>query len=251
VQEARLISDYLDQLGAALRFDRSLSRGVVREVEDHLQEAAAADTVGDRREAERRAIARFGDPRAIAAQFASVSVARQAKRTGAALILVVAGVFVTMKSRVVWYAVTQWTVSDDMKAVSGIAGLVDRYSFWSSVVVAIGGFAYINSRRVSPILDAGYRRQLRLAFILCLVATTFLAVSVLSEGVLTALHLRRTELDAGVLVPIISMAIEAAGVGVLAFQIRSMTRKALSVAALLTTQATGCKVSPRPVVCPR
>jgi hypothetical protein len=62
-----------------------------------------------------------------------------------------------------------------------------------------------------------------------------LAVSVISEGVLTALHLRGTELHAGVLVPIISMAIEAAGVGVLAFQIRSMTRKAVSVAALLTT----------------
>lgn len=235
MQEAGLISDYLDQLGDALRFDRSLSRGVVPEVEDHLQEAAAANAFGDRREAERRAIASFGDPHAIAAQFASVSLAKQAKRTGAALILVIAGVFVTMKSRVVWYAVTQWTVSDDMKAVSGIAGLVDRYSFWFSVVVAIGGFAYINSRCVSPILDAGYRRQLRLAFILCLVATTFLAVSVISGGVLTALHLRGTELHAGALVPIISMAIEAAGVGVLAFQIRSMTRKAVSIAALLKT----------------
>jgi hypothetical protein len=235
VQEAGLISDYLDQLGDALRFDRSLSRGVVPEVEDHLQEAAAANAVGDRREAERRAIASFGDPHAIAAQFASVSLAGQAKRTGAALILVIAGVFVTMKSRVVWYAVTQWTVYDDMKAVSGIAGLVDRYSFWFSVVIAIGGFAYINSRCVSPILDARYRRQLRLAFILSLVATTSLAVSVISEGVLTALHLRGTEHHAGALVPIISMAIEAAGVGVLAFQIRSMTRKAVSIAALLKT----------------
>jgi hypothetical protein len=47
--------------------------------------------------------------------------------------------------------------------------------------------------------------------------------------------LRGTELYAGALVPIISMAIEAAGVGVLAFQIRSMTRKAVSIAALLKT----------------
>jgi hypothetical protein len=236
MQETGLISKYLDQLGDALRFDRSLSRGVVREVEDHLQEAAAADAVGDRREAERRAIASFGDPQAIAAQFASVSLARQANRTGAALILVIAGVFVTMKSRVVWYAVTQWTVCDDMKAVSGIAGLVDRYSFWFSVVVAIGGFAYISSRCVSPILDAGYRRQLRLAFVLCLVATTFFGrVRHISDGVLTALHLRGTELHACALVPIISMAIEAAGVGVLAFQIRSMTRNAVCIAALLKT----------------
>jgi hypothetical protein len=36
------------------------------------------------------------------------------------------------------------------------AGLisVDRYSFWFSVVIAIGGFAYINSHRISPALDA-------------------------------------------------------------------------------------------------
>jgi hypothetical protein len=235
MQETGLISDYLDQLGDALRFDRSLSHGVVREVEDHLQEAAAAGPACDRRDAERRAIARFGDPHALAAQFASVSLARQANRTGAALILVIAGVFVTMKSRVVWYAVTQWTVCDDMKAVSGIAGLVDRYSFWFSVVVAIGGFAYLNSRCVSPILGAGYRRQLRLSFILYLVATTSLTVSVISDGVLTALQLSGTGLHAGALLPVVSMAIEVAGIGVLAFQIQSMTRTAASVTALLKT----------------
>jgi hypothetical protein len=235
MQEAGLISDYLCSLADALRFDRSLSRCVVREVEDHLLEAAAAGPAGDRREAERRAIAHFGDPHAIAAQFASVSLARQARRMGATLIVVAAAVFVTMKSRIVWYAVTHWAASDDMKAVRGIAALIDRYSFWFSVVIAIGGFAYINCRRVSQILDVGYRRQLRLALILCLVATTSMAVSVTSDGVLTALHLLGTEFHAGSLVPIISMAIEVAGVGILAFQIWSMTRRAASIAALLKT----------------
>jgi hypothetical protein len=234
MQEAGVISDYLDQLADALRFDRSLSRCVVQEVEDHLQEAAAAGPARDRCEAERRAIANFGDPHVLAAEFASVSLARQARRTGAALILVIAAVFVTMKSRVAWYAVTQWTASDDVKAVSGIAGLVDRYSFWFSVVIGIAGFAYISSR-ISPVVDAGYRRQLRLSFILCLVATTSLTVSVISDGVLTALQLYGTELHARSLVPVISMAIEVAGVGVLAFQIRSMTRRAASIATLLKT----------------
>jgi hypothetical protein len=235
MQEAGLISDYLCSLADALKFDRSLSRCVVQEVEDHLQEAAAADSAGDTREAERRAIARFGDPHALAAQFASVSLARRARRTGAALILVIAAVFVTMKSRVVWYAVTQWTASDDMKAISGIAGLVDHYSFWFSVVIAIGGWWYVSSRRISPIPDAGYRRQLRLSFILCLVATASLAVSVISDGVLTALQLRGAGFHAGALVPVISMAIEVAGVGVLASEIWSMTRRAASIAALLKT----------------
>jgi hypothetical protein len=234
-QEAGLISGYLDQLADALRFDRSLSRGVVQEVEDHLQEAAAAGPSCDRREAERRAIASFGDPHAIAAQFASVSLARQARRTGAALILVVAAVFVAMKSRVAWYAVTQWTACDDMKAVSAIAGLVNRYSFWFAVVIAIGGWAYVSSRRICPVPDAGYRRQLRLSFILCLVATASLAVSVISEGVLTALRLHGAGFHAVALVPVISMAIEGAGVGILAFQIWTMTRRAASIATLLKT----------------
>jgi hypothetical protein len=101
------------------------------------------------------------------------------------------------------------------------------------VVVAIGGFAYINSRCISPVLDAGYRRQLRLSLILCLVATASLTVSVISDGVLTAFQLRGTDFHACVLVPVISMAMEVAGVGVLAFQIRSMTRRAASTAALL------------------
>jgi hypothetical protein len=235
VQEAGLISDYLCSLADALSFDRSLSQCVVQEVEDHLQEAAASDPAGNRREAERLAIANFGDPHALAAQFASVSLARQARRTGAALILVAASVFVTMKSRVVWYAVTQWTTSDDMKAVSEIAALVDRYSFWFSVIISIGSWAYISGRRISPIPDAGYRRQLRLSFVLCLVAAASLTVSVISDGVLTALQLQGTGFHARAFIPVVSMAVEVAGVGILAFQIWSMTRRALSVAALLKT----------------
>jgi hypothetical protein len=235
MQDAGVISDYLESLAEALRFDRSLSRCVVQEVEDHLREGAAADPACDRREAERRAVANFGDPHALAAQFAVVSLARQARRTGVSLILVIATVFVTMKARVMWYVVTQWTASDDMKTVSGVAGLVDRYSYWSAVVIGIGGWAYINSRRVSPVLDAGYRNQLRLSFILCLVAATFLTVSVISDGVLTALRLHGTEFHACALVPIISMAMEVVCVGVVAFQIRRMTRRAASIAPLLNT----------------
>jgi hypothetical protein len=235
MQEAGLISDYLERLADALRFDRSLSRCVVQEVDDHLQEAAAAGPACDRREAERRAIANFGDPQSLAAQFASVSLAKQAWRTGATLIVVIAAVFVTMKSRVAWYAITEWTASDDMKAVSGIAKLVDHYSFWFSAVIGIACFAYISARRISPSLDAGYRRRLRLSSILCLIATASLTVSVISDGVLTALQLRGIECHAGAVVPVVSMAIEVAGIGVLAHQIQTMTRRAASIATLLKT----------------
>ena len=235
MQEAGVISDYLQALADALRFDRSLSRCVLQEVEDHLRERVAADPVGDGLEAERRAIASFGDPHAIAAQFAVVSLARQTRRVGAALILIISGVFVTMKSRVAWYAAMQWTASDDMTAVSGVAKLVDHWSFWFSVIVGIGSWAYISSRRISPALDAAYRKQLRIAFFLCLAATISLAVSVISDGILTALQLRGTELYACSLVPVFSMAIEVAGVCVLAFQIRCMMQRATSTATMLKT----------------
>jgi hypothetical protein len=232
MQEAGVISDYLKALADAFRFDRSLSRCVLQEVEDHLREAAAADPTCEGIEAERRAIANFGDPDVIAAQFASISLARQARSAGAVLILIIATVFVTMKTRVVWYIVTQWTVCDDMAAVIGIAASIDGYSFWFSVIIGIGGFAYITSRRISPVLDEGYRKQLRFSFILCLVATASLSVSVVSDGVLTALQLRGTEFCAGSLVPILTMAIEVGGIGILAFQIRHMMRRVTSTAAL-------------------
>ena len=106
-----MISDYLDSLVGALSFDRPLSGRVRQEVEDHLREAVAADPAGDGPEAERRAIANFGDPRVIAAEFAMVSLAKQTRRVGAAIILVIAGVFIAMKARVAWYAVTQCAIS--------------------------------------------------------------------------------------------------------------------------------------------
>ena len=47
--------------------------------------------IGSRRE--RRAIANFGDPHVIAAQFAVISLAEQTRKVGATVVLVVAGVF--------------------------------------------------------------------------------------------------------------------------------------------------------------
>jgi len=230
-----MISAYLESLAGALSFDRSLSRCVRQEVEDHLWEAVAADPISDRLEAERRAIANFGDPHVIAAQFAVISLAKQTRRVGAAVVLVVAGVFIVMKARIEWYAATQWAISDDLKAVGAIVGLIDRYSFWLSVMIGIGAVAYIGGRRIPAAFHPAYRAQLSRFFLLCAAATAALIVSVISDGVLTALRLFGTELRVGFLVPIFSMAIEIACAGVLVFQIRSLTQRATSTAALLKT----------------
>jgi hypothetical protein len=230
-----VISDYLNSLEGALGFDRSLSRRVRQEVEDHLWEAVAADPAGDRAEAEQRAIANFGDPHAIAAQFAMVSLAKRTRGAGLAVILVIAGVFIAMKARVAWYAVMQCAVSDDMRVVSGIVGLIDRYAFWLSVIIAIAGWAYINGRRTPAAVHTAYRKQLRRCLFLCTAATGALFVSVISDGVLTVLRLPGTELSAEFVVPIFSMAIEIVCAGVLVLQIRRVTQRAISTAALLKT----------------
>jgi hypothetical protein len=228
-----VISDYLESLVGALSFDRSLSRRVRQEVEDHLREAVAADPMGDGLEAERRAVANFGDSHAIAAQFAVVSLATQTRRAGVAIILVIAGVFIAMKARVAWYAMMQCAVSDDIRAVSGIVGLIDRYAFWLSIMIGIGGWAYICGRRTPAVFYTAYRKPLRRFFLLCIAATAALAVSVISDGVLTALRLPEAELSAEFLIPIFSMAIEIACAAVLVFQIRGITQRATATAALL------------------
>jgi hypothetical protein len=227
-----VISDYLDSLARALDFDRSLSRCVRQEVEDHLWEAVAADPTGNRLEAERRAIAHFGDPHVIAAQFALISLVKQARRTAAAIIAIIFGVFIAMKARVAWYAVTQWAMSDDMKAVSGIVLLIDRYSFWVSVFLGIAGFVYIGVRRVPLAVHLACHKHLRRFFLLCTVATGALIVSVISDGVLTAFQLRGTQWSTGSLIPILSMAFEIACVGVLVFQIRFITQRTTCTAGL-------------------
>jgi hypothetical protein len=230
-----VISDYLKSLAGTLSFDRSLSRRVQQEVEDHLWEAVAADPSGDRREAERRAVANFGDPHVIAAQFAVISLARRTRRVAIAVVLAVASVFVVMKARVAWYAVTQWAMSDDMRAVGGIVLSIDRYSFWLSIITAIGGFAYISGCRVPQASYPAYRRQFIRFFLLCTAATGALIISIISDGVLTTLQLLGTEFCIGFLVPIFSMAIEISCAGALVFQIRGIVQRMTSTTTLLRT----------------
>jgi hypothetical protein len=228
-----MIPDYLERLSRELDFDRPLSRRVRQEVEDHLWEAVAADSTGNALQAQQRAIASFGDARVIAAQFAVVSLAKYTRRAGVAAVLVIAGVFMAMKARVAWYAAMQWAIGDDMKAVSGLVVQIDRYSFWLSIIVGLGGWAYIRSRGIPAAFHPDYRKQLRRFFLLCMTAAAALVVSVISDGVLTALQLPGRELSAEFLVPIVSMAIEIACVGILVYHLRGIALRAASTAALL------------------
>jgi hypothetical protein len=230
-----MIPDYLELLERELNFDRSLSRSVRQEVEDHLWEAVAADSTGNMLQAQRQAIANFGDARTIAAEFAMVSLARHTRRAGVAAVLVIASVFIAMKARLAWYAAAQWAISDDLRAVGGLVGLVDRYAFWLSVIIGLGGWVYIRSRQLPATFCPAYRSQLRRFFLLCSATAAALVISVISDGVLTALLLHGTELSAEFIIPIVSMTIEIGCVGILVSHIRGITRRAASTAALQKT----------------
>jgi hypothetical protein len=118
MEKSGVISEYAESLAGRLSFDRSLSRCVRQEVEDHLWEAVAADTTGNPLEAQRRAIANFGDAQVIAAQIAVVSLAKQTKKIGITVILAIAAVFLAMKTRITWYDLTQWALCEDTRAVT-------------------------------------------------------------------------------------------------------------------------------------
>ena len=94
-----------------------------------------------------------------------------------------------MKARVAWYATVQLAISDDMSAISGPVDLIDRYAFLLSVIIGLGGWAYIHSREIPAAFDPAYRRQLRRFFLLCRATASALMVSVLSDGLLTALQI--------------------------------------------------------------
>ena len=235
MQESSLISRYAELLARELSFDRSLAQRVRQEVEDHLREAVAAAPNDGVLDAERQAIAKFGNPHVMAAQFALLSLAKQTARAGAGVILTIAGVFLAMKARVGWYAVTQWTMCDDLRAISETIVSIDHYAFWFSVFAGIAAWVYIRSRPTAAAFYPVYPKHLRRSFLLCAAATAALIASVISDGALTALQLSGARLSADFLVPIVSMAIEIACAGVLIFWIRSMMLRAAAMVALLRT----------------
>jgi hypothetical protein len=234
MQESGMIAAYADLLAGKLLFNPSLSRRVRQEAQDHLCEAAAAGPPGNAREAIERAIANFGDPHVIARQFASVWLVKQTWKVGVTVILVIIGVFTAMQARVAWYAAAQWGLSDDVRAVATSVGFIDACAFWLSVIVGFAGCAYLILRRApSTILCAGHTSRLRHLLLLSAVSAAALSVSVLSDGVLTALRLVGREFSASFLIPISALVIEIVSTGMLIFSIRTIFERLAHTTALI------------------
>jgi hypothetical protein len=228
-----VIDAYVDSLLGALQHDRSLARRLRREVEDHLWAAVAADPSEEIHEAQRRAIAGFGEPRLIAAQFAAVSLQKQTRRTGVAVVLIVAGVYLTMKARVAWYALMECAIANDITAVTQLVGSIDRYSFWLSVVIGVGCWAYSGRGHFQVSLSEKHRGVFRRFMFLCTAAAIALVVSVISDAVLTLLRPPKLHLSLEFLIPTLSMLCEILGAGLLVCQIRTTARRAAITRSML------------------
>jgi len=224
------IADYLDALARALGFDPALARRVRLEAEDHLREAVAQEP--GCADAERRAIANFGDPRALARQYAAFSLLAQARRLGLGAVLALVGIFAAMKARIAWYEFTQWTLSDDLKAMNAIGVPLDRYTFLLALALAIIACGYIASRRAPAEFHGGYGRELKRCVILCAAAAGALLGVVGTETVLTGFRLSAAEWPAAA-IPALSITAEIACAGALVWQIRRALRRAACAASLL------------------
>jgi hypothetical protein len=226
-------ADYLDSLTAALSFDRSLARRVRREFEDHLEEALAADCCADRAEAERRAIADLGDPRAIAAELAVTALARRSKQLAGGLVLALLGVLLTMKGRVAWYAAMQWGISAEMQPAAATMGGITRYAFWTAIFIGAAGWVYGSRHRLpSDYLHGKYSRHLRRFCLLAGGATAALAVAIFGDAALTAMRLGPLSPSPAFFLPVGSIVFEIACAGALIALIRAVVRRAGSTARL-------------------
>ena len=235
MQGSSTVTEYLDRLVRELSFDIPLSRRARSEVEDHLWEAIANDPSGDASESQRRAIARFGDPREIARQYAGSSLAAQTRRVGLISVLALTGMYIAMKGRGTWYGLVQWGLSDHVKGVYAIGVSFDRYAFMIALAIGIIGWSYVGIRRAPGAFQTGYRKQAKHCVMFCTATAGALLASVILDTILTGLRLSEATLSASALVPVLSMAAEFALMSVLVVDIRTTIRRTAFVSSLLSS----------------
>jgi HAAS domain-containing protein len=225
MSQPNAITAYLDELARELAFDPALSRRVRHEVHDHLCEAADAERGETAADAEQRAIARFGRPREIAAPYKAIAAYGRIRRAGTIVVLAVAGIFLAMEGRVVWYGLVQWPVSDELQALG--AGLlpIDRSAFLSAALLAILG--WLTGLGLSIPADARLmsRARLRGCQRLGAAATVAVTVAVALELLLTGLRLRESGLAWSAFLPIASLALELGLVASVAIYLRNTRRR--------------------------
>jgi hypothetical protein len=232
MREAHIIDGYVESLAGRLSFDQSLARRVRREVEDHLWEAVGRSSAGDGPAAAAQAIAHFGDPQALAAEFATTRLAAMTLKVSAGAILLVGATLVAMKARLAWYGLGQWPLGDELRDLATAVGLVDVYAFWLAAALALGGWVYLIGKPV-PASNAALCRQLRHVVSVNCLSASALTISVICDGGLTALRLVGRELSVQCLIPLASMVAEIALIGLLIFWIGGLIVRMTRTTSLL------------------
>lgn len=227
------VTEYLDALSREFRFDIALSRGVRSEIEDHLRESIAREAGEDSIEAQYRAVARFGDPREIARQYAVTSLFFQTRRAGLVALLALIGIYVAMRGRGAWYGLMQWGLSDHAKEIAATWLSIDFNAFRIALAIGIVGLGYIGSRRAPISFHEGYRRQVRRCIVLCAAMAGALLTSVVADTILAVLRLSEANYPVASLIPALLVATEIVLLAVLASQIRTTIRRAAVASALL------------------
>jgi hypothetical protein len=197
-----VIAQYLDSLASALSFDRALAQAVRDEVEDHLREAIAADRGVAGVQAEGRALARFGEPYALAAEIAVLSLAKQTQKTSVFTLLALLAALLAMKFRVAWYAHMEWTISEEWKPLGTLVLSIDRYAFWISVFFAAVFWASITAGWFASGNCMDFLKRVQIFLILAMTSLCALLVSVAGDATLTILQLLPLEWSMSVLVPV-------------------------------------------------
>lgn len=207
--EPHIIAEYVESLAARLSFDPSLSQRVRREVEDHLYEAVARGAAGKERVAAEKAIAQFGNPQVLAAEFAIARLVERTQKASAGAILLVGVTLLAMKARLAWYGITQWQLGDDLRALATTIGVVDAYAFWLAGALTVSGWVYLIGKPI-PASNGALCRQLRHVVCLNSVSATALSISVTCDAILTVLRLLGRDLTVQSLIPLFSMMAEFA-----------------------------------------
>jgi hypothetical protein len=228
------VADYLARLTRELSFDLPLASRVRQEVEDHLWEATAE--TGGSIDAQGRAIRNFGDAREIASQYAALSLLRQARRSGAIIVVASGAIYLAMKGRIAWYGLMQWVLSDNLRAVGKIVLAIDRSAYILAFLLGAAGWAYISSRRVAPRFDVACRAQLRRGLLLAIAATCPMLVSVMADTVAAALRILEERPPVSILlIPLLSIAVEVAFAAVLVMALGKALRNTLRASSLLSS----------------
>ena len=221
-----MTAEYLDSLTEALSFDRSLARRVRSEFEDHLEEAIACDQCGDRVEAEQRAIAKCGDPRAIAAELAVTSLARRSKRLAVGVVVVLVSVLLAMKGHGAWYAAMQWGIPDNAQPVAKTLGTVASWAFGVAMFLGMTSWVYGSWRpSLSVYSHRAYFKHLHRFCLMSGVATAALVICIFSDAALATIRLEPISPSAAFLVPVGSIAFELLCAIALIILIHSLVRR--------------------------